>query len=193
MAGEQQELVYRVDQQDVVVFVDSEWDRFAASNGGEKAMSAQVVGRPLWNFLVDPTTRQLYRQLLQRIREGREVRFGFRCDSPDRRRLMEMEMGPAEKSVVQFRARTVSETEREPQRLWDRREAHSGDFLVACGWCKKVRVDDSWEEVEDAVTQLRFFERSVLPALTHGICEKCHRNVLRTLELSNEIETSQRQ
>jgi len=189
---ERQELVYRVDRQDVIVFVDSEWDRFAASNDGEAAMSARVLDRSLWDFVVDATTRQLYRQLIQRIRDGRLLRFNFRCDSPGCRRLMEMEMSPAEKGAVQFRTRTISGTEREPQTLWERREACSDDLLVACGWCKKVKVEGEWEEVEDAVTHLQLFEHALLPSITHGICEECHRNVLRTLSVSNEIQTLQR-
>jgi hypothetical protein len=120
---ERNELVYRIDRQDVIVFVDSDWDRFALSNGGEDTLSTQVLGRQIWDFVIDATIRQLYRQLLQRIREGRELRFAFRCDSPDRRRLMEMEMIPADGAAVQFRTRKVSEVERKPQRLWERQDA----------------------------------------------------------------------
>jgi hypothetical protein len=106
---------------------------------------------------------------------------------------MEMEMGPAEASAVQFRSRTVSVTEREPQALWERRGTHSKDLLVACGWCKKVQVDGDWEEVEDAVKKLRLFERDRSPSLSHGICEECHRAILKTLTVSNIVETRERQ
>jgi hypothetical protein len=42
-----------------------------------------------------------------------------------------------------------------------------------CGWCKRVSVRNTWVEVEDAVLELRLFEREVLPDLTHGICPGC--------------------
>ncbi len=189
---ERQKLVYQVDQRDVIVFADPEWDRFALANAGHGVSSAKVLGRSLWDFLVDSTTRQLYRLLLQRTRNGCLLRFNFRCDSPDLRRLMEMEMSAAEGGAVQFRTRAVSETERESQSLWERREARSDDLLVACGWCKKVQVEGEWEEVEEAVMHLRLFERALLPSITHGICEDCHRKVLRTLTVSNEIQTLNR-
>lgn len=183
-------MVYRVDQHDVIVFVDSEWDRFDAANDGQGIASSSVLGRPLWDFVGDSTTRQLYRNLLQRVRDDRQLRFNFRCDSPDRRRLMEMEMAPEELGGVQFRTRTVSETERATQALWDRRENRSGDLVVACGWCKKIQVEGAWEEIEDAVTHLRLFEHGLLPAITHGICEECHQAVLATLTVSSGIHTS---
>jgi hypothetical protein len=42
-----------------------------------------------------------------------------------------------------------------------------------CGWCKRVAIGDAWMEVEDAVSELRLFERKVLPDISHGICPDC--------------------
>lgn len=183
-------MVYQVDQHDVIVFVDLEWDRFATSNDAHGLTSLSVLGRPLWDFVGDATTCMLYRQLLQRVREGQVLRFKFRCDSPGRRRLMEMEMGPAEVGAVKFRTRTVSETERDPQALWERRENCSEGLVVACGWCKKLQVEGVWEEIEDAVTHLRLFEHGLSPAITHGICEECRQDVLATLTVSSGIHNN---
>ncbi len=75
-------IIYRVNDQDEIVFVNEEWDQFAAANAGEAVTASQVLQRRLWDFISDSTTRELYRQVLRRIRDGRSLRFTFRCDSP---------------------------------------------------------------------------------------------------------------
>lgn len=76
-------IIYRVNDQDDLVFVSREWDRFAADNSGDLVTSQRVLNRPLWDFITDENTRELYRQVLKRVREGSLVRFTFRCDSPN--------------------------------------------------------------------------------------------------------------
>src|SRR3712207_6997919 len=38
--------------------------RFALDNSGAHLLAERVVGRPLWDFICDPTTRQLYQEAL---------------------------------------------------------------------------------------------------------------------------------
>jgi len=45
-----------------------------------------------------------------------------------------------------------------------------------CGWCK--RIPDSggrWMEIEAALPRLGLLEQELLPAISHGICDECHR------------------
>ncbi len=167
-------ILYRVDPQDWIVFVSPEWDRFAEANAGERARSANVLHRRLWDFILDPTTRELYRQALQRARKGHPLRFPFRCDSPTRRRLLEMDIRPTAGGAVDFRTRTLAEEHRPPLALLSPDAARSDELLRVCGWCKKVFVGAAWAEVEEAVARLRLFEQALLPQMTHGICEPCY-------------------
>jgi len=71
--------------------VNEAWDDFARHNDGEAALGERVLGRPLWDFIGDPVTRLLYEQLIDRVHEARrELRFRLRCDSPGRRRLLDV-------------------------------------------------------------------------------------------------------
>jgi hypothetical protein len=175
------DIIYRVNAQDEIVFVNEQWDRFAAANAGESVTSSQVLQRPLWDFIIDSTTRELYRQVLQRIRDGRSLRFTFRCDSPMCRRLLEMDVHRGEDGTVEFHTRTISEESRQPPGLPESSAARPGELLRVCGWCKKVFVGGTWAEVEDAVAQLRLFHRPFLPSVSHGICEGCSQQMTKAL------------
>jgi hypothetical protein len=180
------EIVYRLDDRDEFCFVNGEYDSFARDNCGEAVASHAILRRPLWDFVTDPTTQQLYRDMLRRVRAGRPVRFRFRCDSPARRRLLEMDVRAGDGGGVEFRVRTVSEEDRPYQPLFDPHAGRSDERLRVCGWCKKVHVGDAWAEVEDAVARLHLFERAAMPEVTHGICEECFRAMTDTLAESDE-------
>lgn len=167
-------LVYRLNRRDEFIFVDEGWGSFAAANDALDLMPELVLSRPLWDFISDETTVQLYREILRQARAGHPARFGFRCDAPELRRGMEMIVTGLGGGEVQFETRVLREEWRPRQELLARYVARAGEMLRMCGWCKRVDVGAGrWEEVEDAVKALSLFEREALPALTHGICEAC--------------------
>ena len=53
-------------------------------------------------------------------------------------------------------------------------------YTTICSWCKKVRVEDQWCEVEEAVIRLQLL--SEIPELTHGICPACADNLTRRID-----------
>jgi hypothetical protein len=163
------------------VFVNEAWIRFAEANDGGQLATELILHCSIWDFIADETTRQVYRDLLKRVRQGRRVRFTFRCDSPGCRRLMEMQVVPALSGEIEFRSRILSQQDRQPQPLMDGRQARNEDRVLVCGWCLRVRVDDRWLEVEEAVLALRLFENSVLPLLNHTICQTCYETMSHTL------------
>ncbi|MEZ5444889.1 MAG: hypothetical protein R3F45_03775 [Gammaproteobacteria bacterium] len=172
---------YRLNDRDEIVFVNQAWDAFASANSGEHLTAPHVLGLPLWEFIVDRTTRALYKEILARVRGGRSVRFLLRCDSPEYRRLLEMEVSRGLDDVTDFRIRTLSQQARERQPLLDTDRPHSEEFLRVCGWCKKVHAGGRWVEVEEAVSLLGLFVRPLLPAVTHGICEDCYSRMVATI------------
>jgi hypothetical protein len=178
------DIIYRVNSRDEIVFTNEEWDRFALANGGGKVTSANILHRSLWDFIFDPTTRQLYHDILTQIRNNRVIGFRFRCDSPGCRRLMEMRIFPAEGATVEFRIRTLSIEHRQHQPLLESQAVHSEKFLRMCSWCKKINVEGTWMEVEEAVRHLRLFESTSLPMLTHGVCETCYGEMTRIYRAS---------
>jgi hypothetical protein len=109
------------------------------------------------------------------------VELPFRCDGPDVIREMDIRIAADSTGrVVLFSARLCSEWEREePQPLLDMATARDeADLLSMCAWCDRFLVEGSWVEVEEAAQQLQLFRRRQMPALDHGICPQCSRQLL---------------
>lgn len=181
-------IVYRVDADDRIVSVSSAWDPFAIANNGREVTASSVLGKNLFEFIGDRTTRHIYRQMLARIRAGGNLRYRYRCDSPDCRRLMEMQIvATAEKGGVEFRSVTVEEHPRTPMVVPQADGALDPDpeeLQRACGWCNRLDVDGTWMEIEDALPRLRLLERASPPTVTHGICEDCLARMTDELEFA---------
>lgn len=167
-------ILYHIDDQDQIVLVSETWDAFALANEGHNILSSHVFRRSIWDFISDPATEQIYRQVLKTIRSGRSLRFNFRCDSPARRRLLEMNIVSGQRSTVIFNTRTLSEEMRHPPAILGPRKPSSDKFVRMCGWCKKIDMGNQWVEVEVAMEQLRLFEEEKVPSITHGICGECY-------------------
>jgi hypothetical protein len=172
-------LSYAIDELDHLIRVDQGYYRFAEENGWPDAGSS--LGRSLWDYVAGRELVNLQRLLVRRVRdEVGDVELPFRCDAPGMRREADIRIvaRPGGR-VVLFSARLRSEVEREiPQPLLDP-EAPRGDEMVEmCGWCDRFQVDGEWVEVEEAARRLQLFNRSQLPAISHGICPDCNAMLL---------------
>ena len=177
------DLLYQLNASDEISSVNEEWLRFARANDGEPLLPPQVLGRPLWDFIGDLETQHIYRLLHRRVRtRGEPVRFSFRCDAPDRRRLLELSISAEGDQGLIYRVRTVREEERKPVPLLDPHRPRSETFVTMCGWCKRVSAPPrGWLEVEEAVDALSLFAEPRPPQLTHGICGQCSQSLQRVV------------
>jgi len=173
VAGERLDtVVYWLDASDRIVRIGDTWTSFAVLNDAPELAEPAVLGASIWPFIADSTTKNIYRSLLQRVRDGGTARFAYRCDGPSIRREMEMHL-VQEGALARFESRVVRWTPRPPQALFDRHAPRGADWVRACGWCNRLHVGDLWLEVEAAVPALGLFEAEWLPALTHVICPDC--------------------
>ena len=79
----------------MITSVCERWETFANENGAPGLDATSFVGRLVWDFVAGAEVRLLYLATLQRIRDNdTPVIFPFRCDSPDRRRLMRLVISP---------------------------------------------------------------------------------------------------
>jgi hypothetical protein len=170
------DLSYRIDECDRIVFVDDSWSRFAQANDAADLTPRHVLGRPIWEFVTDETTRALYRDLVGRVRRsGVAVRFPFRCDAPEWRRRLEMTIARCPGSLVEFRSRTLAAEPRPAVPLLSSQTARSSDLLRMCAWCQRVFAGAwGWVEAEEAVDRLQLFSTGRLPLLSHGLCPECY-------------------
>ena len=176
-----------VDSSNAIVSVNDNWLSFAEENDPHFADPLVVQGCPLNEFITDAETRHLYDCLMQRVRtDGKPVTVPYRCDSPDCRRFMEVDLSPAEDGGVRFLSRIVRLEPRPTVALMTPTVQHSNDLLSMCSWCKKVKLPaNGYTEVEDAVDKLSLFASEVLPHLTHGCCPQCYAAMMEQIDREN--------
>lgn len=174
---------YSIDSQDRLITANSEWDAFALENYAPELTFERIKYASLWDFIYDTETRHIYRLILEKVRNFTvSVRLPFRCDSPDRRRFMEMEILPLEAKSVVFNTSIIREEKREPVRLLGAFVERSEQFIRMCSWCKCVILDDgSCMEVEEAVRRWELFNEPKLPKISHGVCASCGKKWLESI------------
>ncbi len=172
--------IYRIDQDDVIRWVNDEYDRFAAENDAQNLNAQTTIGRSLWDFITDKETEHLYKIMVKQVRKSqRELKFSLRCDGPACKRDLMMYIRPAGDGQVEFYSKTIQEIPRPAQNILKMDQKKSRDILVLCGWCNKVQLaGNGWVEVELATERLGLFNRSVLPELSHGMCPDCQQNFM---------------
>jgi hypothetical protein len=178
------ELEYCVDAEDRISSVNEEWLSFAEANEGKTLLPPGILNRSLWDFIGDMETQHVYGVLHERVRTlGTPVRLSFRCDEPDRRRLLQLDILPHRDQELLYRVRTLKQKSRPPVPLLDPQRPREDSFVTMCGWCKRVAVSPGrWLEVEEAVAALALFDEPRPPQLTHGVCEECSRSLYDSLE-----------
>ncbi|MCJ7818386.1 MAG: hypothetical protein MUP25_01045 [Syntrophales bacterium] len=183
---DQRRFIWIIDDADKIVHVNDAWLAFAAENTAPQLTAAVVLDQPIWRFIQGQETSYLYRQIFSRVRAGKStVKFPFRCDSPDCRRFMEMQLSLLPGNAIQFMAHMLREEWRDPIDLLDASRNRSGKFVTVCSWCKKINIPgQGWGEIEAAIVALDLFGHHSMPRMTHTICDSC-RGAL-SLELSEE-------
>ena len=166
---------YHIDAEDRLDGFDAGWTAFAETNDGAAMLPSKIHGQVLWQFIGDSTTVQLYKGMLRRLRKsGAPVRFKLRCDSPDRRRFLEMTLTADSSRGVQFDVKVLKEELREAVPLLAATTPRSDRLVLMCAWCQRVRVPSGdWVEVEDGLNALEIFNAETVPRLSHGICPAC--------------------
>ncbi|MBE7471505.1 MAG: hypothetical protein DPW09_30645 [Anaerolineae bacterium] len=166
--------MHTVDAYDVLTDVNDHWLRFAQENDASHLTRQVVVGRPLWDFIAGREAPHLYKLLMRQVRQSQcRLVFTYRCDSPNFRRYMQMEIVPLTHQGLEFRNYLLRTESRDQVRLLDSAIGRNQELLMMCSWCNRVHYDSTWLSVEDAVKTLGLFALSELPQITHGICPDC--------------------
>ncbi len=172
---------YQLDADDRIVFVSDAWLAFAVQNDAPGLTREAVLGRPIWDFITGPSTRQIYEHLHEETRARQRVlTVPFRCDSPDRRRFMELELRSLPDGFIQADSRLLREEQRSPVDALRVSVERTDEFVDTCSLCRRVREDHDWAEIEDLVLRGLFHEPGP-PQFTHTTCPDCEERVRDTL------------
>lgn len=169
--------IYRIDENNIIVYVNEEWLEFARENKSAGLTRESVIGTSLWKYINDIETVHIYESLIERVKmNGNPVIVPYRCDSPQRRRFMEMKIYQIPANFIEFQNFILREEPRKLITLIDTAAPRNGKILELCGWCKKVLTPEGWVEIEEAMQLLKLFNIPKLPKISHGICPACKQN-----------------
>jgi len=166
-------LSYSIDQEGRLQMVDDRWLPFACANGAPQLTPAAVLGRHIQDFVAEPTTRYIYGLLYERVRRGATLRLPFRCDAPEVRRDMILQLSPAGSGGVQCDTFLLDEKPHSPIVLLDAASPRGNTVVVMCSWCKRIRQQGRWLDLEEGVQAFQLLSRSPLPEISHGMCPSC--------------------
>lgn len=170
---------YQINRNDIITYINQEWLDFALENQSENLNEDSIIGSSLWHHIVNPVTVNIYETLIQKVRETNSViKIPFRCDSPDKRRFMEMKITHLNEGTIEFTNSILGEEVRSSAPLLDPMFPRNSQLIRMCGWCKKVKTSTGWLEAEEAVIALKIFNEPSLPRITHGICPPCRDNLI---------------
>jgi len=173
-----------INKENRITYVNDNWLRFAFESGRLPLTRDKVLNRPLLDFIEGRESRMLYEYMISKAREKNSpFAFPFRCDGPDIRRFMRMEIIPKPQDQVYFASEILKTELREPVKLLDDSAPRSDDIITICSMCKCVRVSDNrWVEVEEAIATLGLFDSRLLPMLSHGLCAACSKSIRESLK-----------
>jgi len=178
------EFIYSINENHRIDYVNDAWLEFASENGATRLTKDDVLNKSIWSFIAGRDTEQIFDLLFKKLKSNKaRIAVPFRCDSPDCRRFMMLEMYSPDERNIQFKSWVVKEEKRPAVELLNFREEKSDRILRMCSWCKKIDAgDERWVEVEDAVEELNLFDEAPLPQFTHTICPPCSEMLLHQIE-----------
>ncbi len=184
-------IVYRLNQSDEIIYVNDNWDKFAAENDGlPENLSENVLNKKIWSFISDFETRHLYKAIIDNVRVyKRAANISIKCDSPNIVRFIDITIKPLENDHVEFCCFLKKQYERAKVLLLDRNIPRSDYFIKMCSYCKAINIDNEWFETEHGVQKLSLFLKSKLPQISHGICPSCYKKVMHELERLKQAKT----
>lgn len=166
---------YWLDERDRIVKVDEGWSAFASANGASALTPESVMGRPLSDFISDPTTLHLWQNILRNARRGAFRPVRIRCDAPDRRRVLTITLA-LEGGLVRVTSTVETETPRPsfPACTTDSAAGFGELHLTSCSWCNRfLSPSGAWVEAETLAHETEIFVRDEVPLVSHGICPEC--------------------
>jgi hypothetical protein len=164
---------YRLDDQDRIVEVNSNWDRIARENDGEAVVADRILGTKLYAHVTDEPSRMYVWTMLDSVRKlfRPSVKL-YRCDSPDLKRHMEMTILPESGGGLLVKHRLIR-IEKMPLRVRFISQAGGHPPLVLrCTMCVKLKIEGVWL-APDATVLAGVSQSDGASRVAYSICEDC--------------------
>ena len=165
-------VIYWLNHSYEIIGVNSEWDRFALSNGGDDILSHLIIGKPLFAFIMGDSTRMFVDNLLRRARiPHHDVCKSYRCDSPDLKRYMEMRIIPESPQVLRLEHTMLRQEATMPPVFYQYNPTIHHPYR-RCSVCNKVLYRYIWNEGSDLIHSLPQPPAHPIDVVYH-VCPHC--------------------
>jgi hypothetical protein len=169
------------------------WAAFSREVGGASPRPEEVVGRRLSDMMSGEAVKRAFAALHERVATlaTRALTYEYRCDAPDRERLMKMSISAlvvrGRLLGVLYQSTLISSADRVPLEFLSGLDAASDGshmaelpFVTICQFCANVTMN-SWggEWVAPGAYYRRGGDDAV--RLSHGICPVCEQTHLEPL------------
>ena len=173
---------YWLDENDRIIRVSAGWDQFAMINDGHAALSANIIGKPLTDFINGARTRHWMQTVLALTRLRNEpIEKLYRCDSTVEKRFMRMDVIPEPYGVLQIK-HTVLVMESLPTEFVFNSVLFSHKaYISRCSNCLRLHIGERWLEPDEAYYAETLDLGQPLPVI-YDVCKTCRVD-------SNEVVT----
>ncbi len=167
--------VYTVDKSDRITSVNSTWNDFADKNDAKELTTDELIGTSIWDYIEGDETKHLYKHCFEKVRQlEKGIRIPSRCDSPEFRRFMNIEITPADEGDLEINCEIYHEEKRDQNIKFDRETIQDKNSLGMCSICNRVHITaGGWVEIEEALSKLNLLSEYWLPSIKPTVCEEC--------------------
>lgn len=170
---------YLLNQSNCFIWFSPEWNLEFENAFPYPYDAGAYLGRSFFDVLGDPGTRHIYEALFKRIRKpgSRPLSLTMRCDQFPFKILLSQELRTTEDGHIRVEidyVRLEKQNEQTPSLLLEQTQA-----LKMCSWCQSIldRNDSVWHPLEQALGFFPLLHDPELPAITHGCCPSCLKNL----------------
>lgn len=164
---------FLIDDDDRVIAVNREFVRFANENDWPISR-ADVLGTTLWDQIDGRQVAALNRMLISSVRSGgRAITLPMRCDSPTRKRLLDVSLTPRIGGQVVFSAIPRRLEPRPYQPLFVPAICKGPGEIAACSWCARFAPAGDWMEAEEAAELISITRGTPAPRVRNTVCRTC--------------------
>ncbi|MTI23323.1 hypothetical protein E1176_20005 [Fulvivirga sp. RKSG066] len=173
---------YWLDEDNKIIDTNSYWNSFAMDNDGGKVLRDRVIGKHLFGYIADDNTRMLLDTLISRVRHTKkEMTRPYRCDSPQRKRFMEMKIIPQEDGKICVENRILREEELAERRDFKTVKNEKGQpFLKRCSVCNRVNDKTGWYEPDHPHVS-KYFTKGKPTFVAYSVCSDCQQDLKNRL------------
>jgi hypothetical protein len=171
---------------ELLAFGRRNWDAFACKNSGQDAVSNNLLGRNLFDFIQGEEVRAVYKSSHATLLEDDQARisFEYRCDAPDRERRMLMSVSTVVcdggETAILYQSQILDERMRVPLPILSaenyKRPYSIENRVSICSFCAKI----AWPLAaggarQDWISADEYYAEggSSLVGLNFGICPEC--------------------